>query len=248
LTRITIIDERLYNSSKDCYEWLALKNLRILNWNSLDEEISTILNVNNGFTIDEEIIKKVLTELFIKNSSKESDFYQRVISSNSSGRKKREERTKQYVKAIRTICEQEMSFSDLFEGSSFRDGKNGTHFLSVHLGLIEKILKNSVWVNYVIGKRLKEKKKPNKINNRVYEFMEMLKEEFSENGKYDIYIAIHSGRGNYSAELEGPLSRYPFISLSALENAYNNSKYQLSQLLYNTVYIGKGFANKQKNK
>jgi len=72
----------------------------------------------------------------------------------------------------------------------------------------------------------------------------MIKEYFGGENTESLYIAIHSGRGNYSAELEGPLSTYPFITLSALENAYNNSKYQLTQLLYNTVYIGKGLANK----
>ena len=70
--------------------------------------------------------------------------------------------------------------------------------------------------------------------------MQILKEFFDSP---DLYISIHSGRGNFSKELEGPLAPYPFISLSALENAFNNSKYLLAQIFYNTVYIGKGLAN-----
>ena len=58
-----------------------------------------------------------------------------------------------------------------------------------------------------------------------------------------VFISVHSGRGNFSKELEGPLATYPFLSLSAIENAFNNSKYLLAQLFYNTIYIGKGIIN-----
>jgi len=140
------------------------------------------------------------------------------------------------------------ALSLIFEGSEFRNSEqylpNQTHFLSIHLGLIEKILKNSFFVNDEINKI---QNCPNYAGNnlddkRVKTFIKMLYDYFG-GIQGDLYIAIHSGRGNYSAELEGPLNRFPFISLSALESAYNNSKFQLSQLFYNTVYIGKGFAN-----
>lgn len=182
LTRVTLIDERLYNSTKesDC-PWLALRNVRVLNYS--DESTEAI----------------------------------------------------------------DGSFATIFKGSEFKDRRNETHFLSIHLGLIEKILKNSSLVNTLINQRLHlESCNEDKTlaSNRVDALMDMIKEYFGGENKESLYIAIHSGRGNYSAELEGPLSTYPFITLSALENAYNNSKYQLTQLLYNTVYIGKGLANK----
>lgn len=183
LTRITLVDERLYNSTKESeYPWLGLKNIRILNYDD--------------------------------NSD---------LSNNQ-------------------------SLSTLFVGNSFVDKKDQTHFLSIHLGLIEKILKNSNYVNTLIDNNLGADytKEPNLLSyKRVTEFMRLLRDFFGGNDSDNLYIAVHSGRGNYSKELEGPLCTYPFISLSALENAYKNSKYQLAQLLYNTVFIGKGLANEQ---
>ena len=72
--------------------------------------------------------------------------------------------------------------------------------------------------------------------------MNLLKKHFGYN-EQEVFISIHSGRGNYSAELNGPLAIYPFISMSAIESAYNNSKYLLSQLFYSTIYLGKGIFN-----
>lgn len=182
LTRVTLIDERLYNSTKESdYPWLAHRNVRVLNYS--DETASDI----------------------------------------------------------------DGSFASVFKGSDFKDRRNETHFLSIHLGLIEKILKNSLLVNSLINQRLHQEggnEDKTLASNRVDALMDMLKDYFGGENKASLFIAIHSGRGNYSAELEGPLCTYPFITLSALENAYNNSKYQLTQLLYNTVYIGKGLANK----
>ena len=77
---------------------------------------------------------------------------------------------------------------------------------------------------------------------RTIIFINLLKKYFGDQNQ-KVFISIHSGRGNYSAELNGPLSTYPFISMSAIENAYNNSKYLLSQLFYSTIYLGKGIVN-----
>lgn len=189
LTRVTVIDERLFKSThENDYPWLSLKNIRVLNYyDSFDDTIS--LETNNV----------------------------------------------------------EYDISKIFIGNTFRDGDDMTHFLTIHLGLIEKILKNSTYVNNLINKRLGVDKDCEHLRPldsvRVRTFMQLLREHYSNGNTQNLYVAVHSGRGNYSAELEGPLSKYPFISLSALENAFNNSKYQLCQLLYNTVYIGKGFAN-----
>lgn len=180
LTRITLIDERLFNNMKDSNSGreLSFKNVRILNY---DQDYD----------------------------------------------KRKEDASK---------------WSDIFKGNYFRDNLDCTHFLSIHLGLVEKILKNSKLVNAEIDKRLSIQS-DNRTNlldsNRVQCFMAMIKELFSTP-----FIAIHSGRGNFSQELEGPLQSYPFISLSAIESLLSNSKYLLSQLFYNTIYIGKGVLNK----
>ena len=180
LTRITIIDERLFKTTKmkkNALEWLSLKNIRLLN--------------------------------FDENSDS-------------------------------TLGTDEPVFSRVFMGNSFNNLSNETHFLTVHLGLIEKILKNSRIVNAEINKRLnidKDLMPENKLSkDRIEAFMGMLKEYFGE----DAYIAVHSGRGNsLSKDVKEALDSYPFVSLSALEIAFNNSKFQLSQLLYNTIYMRK---------
>ena len=171
LTRITLIDERLFNSMESDGDKrkleLALKNIRVLNAN-IEKEIKDVENLE-----------------------------------------------------------------DLLEGNKFMDGSDSTHFLSIHLGLIEKIVKSD-WGRKKYGE-------DSKLEDNVTRFMEDLQRIFG-NGKR-VYISVHSGRGNFSKELEGPLATYPFISLSAIENAFNNSKYLLAQLFYNTIYIGKGKIN-----
>lgn len=126
------------------------------------------------------------------------------------------------------------ALEDLFEGNSFQNGSSQTHFLSIHLGLIEKIIK-SEWGRETYGR-------DSSIEVMVNMFMKDLERIFGQGKK--VFISIHSGRGNFSKELEGPLATYPFLSLSAIENAFNNSKYLLTQLFYNTIYIGKGIINK----
>lgn len=169
------------------------------------------------------------------------------------------------VEKIRDKIVQEVnSFADgdmscILQGNVFRDMKDDSLFLSIHLGLVEKILKNSEWVNYEITRRLSllntgdsQKKKDLEVydrlsDDRVAIFMEMLHEKFASTDttgqRKELFISIHSGRGNFSRELERSLKRYPFITLSALENAFNNCKYLLSQVFYNTIYLGKGVAN-----
>lgn len=171
LTRITLIDERLFNSMKNDgtkkeLEY-SLKNIRVL-------------NVNLG---------------------------------DKAGSKR--------------------SLSSLFEGNAFKDGSDYTHFLSIHLGLIEKIIKSD-WGKKTYGIE-------SSVEDCVDRFMTDLLQIFGNDKK--VFISVHSGRGNFSKELEGPLATYPFLSLAAIENAFSNSKYLLSQLFYNTIYIGKGIIN-----
>ena len=175
LTRITLIDERLYNNMVDLGEnrrlELQLKNIRVLN----------------------------------------------------------------YVPSAKTRYKR---VSELFEGSAFKDGLNRTHFLSIHLGIIEKIIKNDAVAKSFSWGSLS-------LEERVNRLMLQLSEDFSCQGT-KVFITIHSGRGNISKELEGPLSNYPFISLSAIDHEFNDSKYLLSQLFYNMVYTGKRRISKKR--
>lgn len=95
------------------------------------------------------------------------------------------------------------------------------NFVTVHLGLIEKLPKASGGFEKFLADKVIGKK----------------------SGNHGPFVAIHSGRGNFSPELEESLRGYPFLSLSAVESALNNSKYLLSELFYNTNYYGKGNSN-----
>lgn len=92
-------------------------------------------------------------------------------------------------------------------------------FVSIHLGLLDKLPKEFDVVKFINEHFMKD----------------------DESGR--IFISIHSGRGTFSPELDEKLKDYPFISLSALDSAFNNSKYLLSELLNNTNYYGKGNLN-----
>lgn len=266
LTRITIIDERLYKSSYGKFHWLSLSNIRVLNYSKIDEQVSKVVDC----IIKKEDYSIELKSLYESLSHNHDDNIQKCIVAIDEVVKKKgvKDQVKKVLhillSEITPILTHEYDLSNVFEGNSFRDNSNSTHFISIHLGLIEKILKNSIWINIEIDKRLNKNLDwidGNRLDpDRVSMFMTMLKEHFgwttnenckstenksitSEIPKIELYSAIHSGRGNYSAELDLPLAKYPFISLSALENAFNNSKFLLSQLFYNTVYLGKGFAN-----
>ena len=136
-----------------------------------------------------------------------------------------------------------MDVLGVFDGNSFNDSsenKDHTHFLSIHLGMIEKIVDDDFY-----SKALKLDVPPierddilDKKGKRAIALMKKLKDMFKAE-----FISVHSGRGNFSKDLEGPLRDYQFISVSALESVLTNSKFLLAQLFYNTVYIGKGVAN-----
>lgn len=182
LTRITLIDERLYNDMlQNNRGWqLELKNIRVLN-----------LKENDG--THESLMKN-----FFNSPS--------------------------------------MKVKQLFDGNNFRDGSDATHFLSIHLGMIEKIVKDdSSWIKTF------HLEKAN-LDDRVNKLMSWIKDTF-KTSKGEVFVSIHSGRGNYSPDLDASLRHYPFISISAIESVYNNAKFLLAQLFYNTVYIGKGVTN-----
>lgn len=338
LTRITIIDERLYNSNAANHEdELALKNIRVLNYNTFEDKLSDILGYSNtllytGVKFDnykrkDEVSKRLkqtiktaieeaicsvrhidkispemvdvqnsIADLSVDIEKKISDSISSIkriiaeysaLSSDERENRSFNEHIVKYVNSlnvsdldnsaalrgliaptidkIRDRIVEEVNYyangdiSCILQGNVFRDNKDDSLFLSIHLGLVEKMLKNSEWLNTEISRRLSMRGvKDNQLkrdlvvydrlaDDRVKVFMEMLAEKFSstnaQGGRKELFISIHSGRGNFSRELEHSLKKYPFITLSALENAFNNCKYLLSQLFYNTVYLGKGLAN-----
>jgi len=197
LTRITLIDERLYNDMMDHPEKrdvLKYKNIRVLNMKETPD-----FRAKQSKEEQESFFKKALTE-------------------------------------IRSLFGKKLKVRDVFDGIDFRDGKDGTHFLSIHLGMIEKIVKDdSPWIK-VLGLEKAS------LDERVNELMKWLRKTFTTS-KGEVFISIHSGRGNFSPDLDNSLKHYRFISISALESVYANSKFLLAQLFYNTVYIGKGDIN-----
>lgn len=209
LTRITIIDERLFNSIK---------------WNyNLGDNDDAILD-----------IRSTEYELMLKNI--------RVLNITNIAAKSRKKNTRLNGHRV-----EELPFftgSQYLANGPYADQPNASNFLSIHLGLIEKLLKSKeLESEEYCGARGN-----NPFDeNRIVRLMGLLTKTFGilspNNSAARLHICIHSGRGNFSKELEGPLREYPFISLAALENAFNNSKYLLSQLFYNTIFLGKGEIN-----
>lgn len=203
LTRITIVDERLFNSIR----W----NVDVKDKRKGDEQ-----------RID---IRNTAVELSMKNI--------RVLNFLDKARPGAKEVAAKLVDGFPYFYG-----NKFYSTGPYADSTNATNFLSIHLGLIEKLLKS---------KKLEGLLGPVGLNpyanNRIERLMKELKSTFGYGTDKKVHISIHSGRGNFSQELEGPLKEYPFISLASLENAFNNSKYLLSQLFYNTTYIGKGEVN-----
>lgn len=207
LTRITLIDERLFNSVR---------------WNENVAVKLTDESVPDDHVMD---IRSTAAELSMKNI--------RVLNFLEG---KKSYRTNKFFEKVDGLP---FFFGNkFFETGPCKELPNTTHFLSIHLGLIEKLLKSKKLEKY-IGERgvnpLAE--------SRIKKLMSLLESNFGEGLLCGTHICIHSGRGNFSKELEGPLKEYPFLSLAALENAFNNSKFLLSQLFYNTIFIGKGEVN-----
>jgi|GEM_PF-3771535 len=117
------------------------------------------------------------------------------------------------------------------QGEEFVKNEN-INFVSIHLGLLDKKDHESELIKEVDATNPEGKGQKSSINIKE----NILKEYFDEK----TFVSIHSGRGNFSADLEGELKNYPFISLSALEAAFYDCKYFLTQLFKTTNYYGKG--------
>lgn len=202
LTKITIIDERLFDGIE---RWLDintfagfiersqleldLRNIRVLNYFESDTDMKERVSV----AYKEKILKKTGV-IWSENEAFELPFYgneyRKVLGENSN-----------------TSC----------------------HFLSIHLGIIEKILNNS---KILENDKLCGPKGDNALSKeRVFRFMKLLKEAFSPK-----YMCIHSGRGNLNKEMKEILDKYTLVPFSSLQAMFYDSKFMLSQLFYNIKY------------
>ena len=230
--------KRLYASWSDMYLSLKIKEAAITHITIIDERLFNSIqwNISLKGKVDRKVdIRKSAYELSMQNI--------RVLNFDELGEWEPISRKKPSCALPDNPLASVDGFPLLYGNSflpigPFAATPNGTHFLSIHLGLIEKIL-TSNRANSICG----EKGENALSEERVMKFMNELIKIFSY-PKGHLHICIHSGRGNYSSELAGPLKEYPFISLAALESSFNNSKYLLAQLFYNTIYIGKGEINK----
>lgn len=108
---------------------------------------------------------------------------------------------------------------NLIEENIYIEEPIKVHFLTIHLALLEK------WKT--------------KTKQEISEIIQYLENKFGCKNR----IIIHSGRGDFSEDISNDLKNYPFITLSGIEAVLYDSKYQLSQLFYNTIYYGKGNFN-----
>ena len=243
LTKIAIIDERIFE--KCCHKAIKVNNQFIkdvdfcLNHHEVDtlEKFIEMITKDNQTTMLE--INRKLEEH--KESSSDFNFISErenirllCIGEYNTGEKMLiEEKTyfrkNVFIYNIDVDNSKIINLSNEYCGGILPiklENKNfgvNVHFLTVHLGLLEKLL-------------IKRKEKDKTIT--IDTILNEIREQFNPK-----FISIHSGRGNFSADLEKDLKNYPFISLSALEAAFDNSKYFLSQLFYNTIYYGKGNFN-----
>lgn len=248
LTPIAIIDERIYRKFKGDKKVLAIGEeiayLEGLYDKSVDSFKNHMNKNHNPIYMRRAKDKPIYNADFISNKSKLFDqikedfnrFYSDV--SEIENIKEYLEKRKIYIFNVEIINRKAYLVDLLGEqyeignekDNVFKKNDNNTQtrlyplFASIHLSLIEKIIKDT-------------------DNDQIKEVMEQLIYKiFGAEENY--FLTIHSGRGNFSEELDSALKDYSFMSLSAIESCLDNSKYMLSQLFYNTNYYGKGNINK----
>lgn len=125
---------------------------------------------------------------------------------------------------------------DSFCGNVFRpigpyhDRLNKTNFLSIHLGLIDKMLQSpSRSITNICGDINDNYMAPERIKLLMEKIIKVFQPDF---------MCVHSGRGGLSSKVleETVLRSYPFVSLATIEYLYNNSKFLLSQMFYSLKY------------
>ena len=230
ITRIAIIDERIwgnYHTLKqtaitDTEQWPKFEAIfkKDKQYSTLVTEVKN-LYISLGFSWEDFLLS--IPDNFVNfNEEKKKKFLKEKILQKLT--------TSKELRKIELLEKRNIFVYTIKDGNIVDIDENvvkevNCDFVSIHLGLLDK--KNG-------QKSLFDK---NEIEDRL-----KLKQEIFMGFPF---VSIHSGRGNFSPNLEKELRDYPFITLSALESNLNNSKYLLSEFLYNTNYYGKGnFNNK----
>ena len=127
----------------------------------------------------------------------------------------------------------EMDFSWKSDKTSFKETASIFNksqqltFLTIHLGLIDKI-REQIIRNNDAGDNKESKIVDDLIDQKI---VEALKNHFGAK-----FVSIHSGRGGF--DIRDSLKQYAFQNFSSIENPLYNSKFLLSQQFYNGKYYG----------
>ena len=224
ITRIAIVDERIWGFYHALHQTAIKKTADWL-------DFKTIFEGNYDYS---NLIRKIYFRLLSKNISWNQLSFPDNFDDFSEKEKKDHLKTEVFQnlttaresKQIALLKKRNIFVYTVNDNGKIVDIENNEveevacDFVSIHLGLLDKDKgQDSLF---------------RKDNGSL-----ILNDKFKEKP----FVSIHSGRGNFSPNLEKELRDYPFITLSTLESALNNSKFLLSEFFNNINYYGKGNLN-----
>jgi len=121
------------------------------------------------------------------------------------------------------------------DNGPYKGNENRTTFLSIHQGIIEKMLQNTD--DPVITSICGDVRDNPFATDRVQKLMKKFEQVFfGDTNQSCPRICIHSGRGKLTKDLNDSLNGYPFINVTTLQGLFEDSKFLLSQLFFNLKY------------
>lgn len=232
LTQIVIVDERL------CSEKLTFETLRtelseaIINdldlikiildkylFNNKGLHLKALQNIQNTDRLNDYIEQKGFT----------SDIKSEIIHGNSKNENKLL-RLKNIF--LFNLDSRKMNLIDyegnLIKNYTFKDNKINPKFFSIHIGILDKISKETIMNDkgYEFSNKIETLKKIFIIDKLRY-----IKYKFSIPNS--TYISVHSGRGGLNESEQG----ITFIPFTSLQSSFENCKFVLSDLFYNQIYF-----------
>lgn len=121
------------------------------------------------------------------------------------------------------------------DNGPYKGQKNHTTFLSVHQGIIEKMLQNTndPFITGICGDGGMNPFSADRVKKLMDKFKQVF---FGDSPDSFPRICIHSGRGKLTKDLNDSLKGYPFINVTTLQGLYEDSKFLLCQLFYNLKF------------
>lgn len=220
-----IVDAVFMSNDVNDFRVLGDLNKEVLTAEEKDEDISNnsrnqLLNFVKGEGL-EDFLRKDIEQHYLErkdihlfcfegDSSKgdNTSFKLKDLSYNEYGHFERKD-----VNSSEVVFRSENGSERYFEG----EPSTPITFLSIHLGLIDKVKDHLGLVN-----------DPSFDESAI---VELLKQYFDAK-----FVSIHSGRGGF--DVRKSLKKYAFQSYSAVENPLHNSKFLLAQQFYNLNYYG----------